>query len=83
MLHRLADRLAGAGVPDARRLVLGRGDDALARRVEGRGTDPILMLQRLADRLAGAGVPDARGLVLGGGDDAPPVASKDAVLTLP
>ena len=36
MLQRLADRLAGAGVPDARRVVTGRGDDALARRVEGR-----------------------------------------------
>ena len=34
--ERLADRLAGGGVPDPRRLVLGRGDDALAVRAERR-----------------------------------------------
>ena len=40
--ERLADRLAGRGVPDPRRLVLRRGDDALAVGAERRATTPDL-----------------------------------------
>ena len=70
-LERLADRLAGLGVPDPRRLVLRRGDDALAVRAERRALHLTLMAyERLADRLAGRGVPDPRRLVRRRGDDA-------------
>ena len=41
--ERLADRLAGRGVPDPRRLVLGRGDDALAVGAERRALDSVVM----------------------------------------
>ena len=70
-LERLADRLAGRGVPQPRRLVLRRGDDALAVGAERRARHRILMaFERLADRLAGLGVPDPRRLVRRRGDDA-------------
>ena len=50
--ERLADRLAGRGVPDARCPVLGRGDDALAVGAERRAMHSDLMaFKRLADRL--------------------------------
>ena len=43
--ERLADRLAGRGVPQPRRLVIGRGDDALAvgaeRRAAHRSSWPL------------------------------------------
>jgi transposase len=61
---------SGAGVPDPRRIVIRRGDHALALGVERRGQDRGIMLQRLADRLAGAGVPDPRRLVIGRSDHA-------------
>ena len=69
--ERLADRLAGRRVPDARRLVVRRGDDALAVGAERRAPHNIFMaFERLADRLAGRGVPDPRRLVIRRGDDA-------------
>ena len=52
--ERLADRLAGRGVPDPRRPVIRCGDDALAVGAERRAIDRILMaFERFADRLAG------------------------------
>src|ERR1700677_152770 len=66
--ERLADRLAGGGVPDARRLVVRGGDDALAVGAERPVMHTTFMAKQLADQLAGGGVPDARRLR--GGDDA-------------
>ena len=80
--ERLADRLAGRGVPDPRRLVLGRGDDALAVRAERRALHNIIMaFERLADRLAGRRVPDPRRLVLRRGDDALAVGAERRAVT--
>ena len=62
--ERLADRLASRGVPHPRRLVCGRGDDALAVGAERRAMTSIIMaFERLADRLTGRGVPNPRRLV--------------------
>ena len=67
----LADLLAGLGVPQPRRLVLRRGDDALAVGAERRAQHAILVAcERLADLLAGLGVPQPRRLVRRRGDDA-------------
>ena len=69
--ERLADRLAGLGVPQPRRLVRRRGDDALAVGAERRAlTLSVMACERLADRLAGLGVPQPRRLVRRRGDDA-------------
>ena len=62
--QRLADGLAGLGVPLPRRLVPRRGDDALAVGAERRAIHKIRMaFERLADGLAGLGVPQPRRLV--------------------
>ena len=69
--ERLADWLAGLGVPQPRRLVGRRGDDALAVGAERRARHSSRMaFERLADRLAGLGVPQPRRLVRRRGDDA-------------
>jgi hypothetical protein len=47
-LQRLANRLAGARVPDPRRPVIRRGDHALAPGVERRGPDRAIMLHRVS-----------------------------------
>ena len=49
--ERLADRMAGHGVPNPRRLVIGRGDDALAVGAERRTINSIIMyFEWFADR---------------------------------
>ena len=56
-----ADWLAGLGVPQPRRLVVRRGDDALAVGAERRARHSSRMaFERLADWLAGLGVPQPR-----------------------
>ena len=57
MLHRLADRLAGARIPDPRRLVLRCSDQKLARRIKGYRRDGAIVHHRLADRFTGPRVP--------------------------
>ena len=76
------DHLARRGVPDARGVVLRRGDDARPVGAEGGGTDPILVAAEDGDRLAGRGVPDARGVVVRRRDDARPVGAEGGGIDL-
>src|SRR5262245_22836548 len=56
--ERLIDLLAGLDVPQPRRIVIRRGDDALAVGAECRAQHGIRMArERLADLIAGFGVP--------------------------
>ena len=57
MVQFRADRRAGAGVPNPRRLVRGRGDHALAGGVERRGQDVVIMLQRWHQKTVRDGCP--------------------------
>src|SRR5712675_1305903 len=69
--ERHADLLAALGVPQPRRVVPRRGDDALAVGAERRASHSLRMArERLADRLAALGVPQPRRLVPRRGDDA-------------
>src|SRR5208282_2522280 len=79
--ERLADRLAGRGVPDARRRVPRRCDNALAVRAE-RGAQ-YTAAQRLPDWLPGRGVPDARRHVIRRGDDMLAVGLNAALTAAP
>ena len=80
--ERLADRLAGRGVPDARGPVRRGGDDALAVGAEGGAINWTFMpFERLADRLPCRGVPDARSLVLRRGDDTLAVGVEGGAIT--
>ena len=66
-----------------RRLVLRRGDDALAVGAERRAsTIAIMASERLADRLAGRRVPDPRRLVRRCGDDALAVGAERRAVTV-
>jgi hypothetical protein len=69
--ERLADRLPARRIPDPRRLVFRRGDDALSVGAE-RGAQYMVVMscERLADRLAARGIPDPRRLVRRRGDNA-------------
>ena len=63
-------------IPDTRRLVITRGDDARAVRAEAGRINSALMTQWLAHRLAGFDVPDTRRLVITRGDNARAVWAK-------
>ncbi len=58
------------GIPYPHRLVLGRGDDALAVGAEHRRIDPVLVTTKDQGLARAVGVPHPRGLVPGRGDDA-------------
>ena len=64
------ERRACRCVPYARRLVVGRGDDAGAVRAERRGGDIIAVPLERGEQRTGLRVPDDGGLVFRGGDDA-------------
>src|SRR5262245_21852438 len=69
--QRFAVLLPGLGVPQPRRLVRRRGDDAPAIGAEGRVQNGTLMaLEWLADFPAGLGIPHSRRVVRRRGDDA-------------
>ena len=70
MPRKRGERGAGLGVPQARGVVPGCGDDARAVRAERRGQHPIRMPRERGDRRAGPAVPQACGVVVGCGDDA-------------
>ena len=71
--ERLADGLAGVGVPQPHRLVATAGDDALAVGAERHAPHRVRVAgERLADGLAGVGVPQPHRLVATAGDDAVP-----------
>src|SRR5258705_6328993 len=77
--ERPADLLAALGVPQLRRSVRRRGDDALAVGAERRASHSSRMArERLADRLAALGVPQPRRVVPRRGDDALAVAPAQA-----
>ncbi len=75
------------GVPHPRRLVLGRGDDALAVGAERRRLDPVLVTPKDQGLARAVGVPHPRGLVGGRGDDALAVGAErrrtDPILVAP
>ncbi len=75
--QRLADRLAGVGVPQPHRLVGTAGDDPVAVGAERHAGHRVGVAgQRLADRLAGVGVPHPHRLVGAAGDDAVAVGAE-------
>ena len=65
-----SDRLAGFCIPDPRRLVIRRGDNARAVRAEARRVNLGVMAQQFAHPLAGFRVPDPRRPVIRRGDNA-------------
>ena len=71
---------AGGGVPDARRAVVGGGDDAGAVGRERSALHRPLVPAQGGDLGAGGGVPDARRAVVGGGDDAGAVGRERGAL---
>ena len=80
--ERLADLLAALGVPQPRRFVRRRGDDALAVGAERRAPHNIRMAhERLADLLAALGVPQPRRFVRRRGDDALAVGAERRACT--
>ncbi len=60
---------AGAGVPEARGLVVAGGEQPSAVEAGGHVPDPVDVAAERLDAVAGADVPYAEGLVAGGGDE--------------
>ena len=76
--ERVADGLAGSGVPKPRRSVERRSDDTVSVRTERRAPHFVLMtFQRLADRLAGRRIPDLRRPVIRSSDDLLAIGAED------
>ena len=77
LFERLADRHSGHSVPDPRRFVPRRSDDAPPVGTKCSIFDnSIMAYEGLADRLSGRGVPDSRRLVARRSDDALPVGAE-------
>ena len=79
--QRLADGLAGGGVPQPHRVVVAAGGDAGAVGAERHAVHRVGVAgQRLADGLAGVGVPQPhRVVVAAGGEPVPVGAERHAV----
>ena len=75
--ERLADGLAGVGVPQPHRLVATAGDDAVPVGAERHAEHRVRVAgERLADGLAGVGIPQPHGLVVAAGGDARAVGAE-------
>ena len=66
MLERWADRLTRSGIPDPRRLVMGRRHYVLVIRTKLGKINIALMFERDADWLTRSGIPDSCRLVVRG-----------------
>ncbi len=55
--------LSGGGIPDARRVVLGGGNDARAVGAKGRAGQGALVASECVKGLSGGGIPDEGGAV--------------------
>ena len=69
MHERLAERLAGVGIPELRRVVRAARGDRRTVGAERNGQDLTLMPERWSDRPAGVGVPEPRRPVVAGRRD--------------
>ena len=76
------DLRAGRGVPDARSLVVRRGDDARTVRAESGKVQIACVSMQDADLLAGRSIPDPGGPVPRRRDDPRPVGAEGAELTV-